>query len=226
VTTILITGTNRGIGYELATQALAKDWTVFGSARSEVSGPQADICQHPNFHELQFDVCDHDAVMSAAASVEHPIDIIINNAGVIGPDRQSSLDMDFDGFERTLSINTVAPLRIAQAFLSQLKQSTKPRLITISSAMGSMAGTSFDRIAYRASKAAVNKVMQGLAHDLRRDGITVVSMHPGWVQTDMGGPGADITARESASGILGVADRLELADSGSFFNYDGSAIAW
>ena len=72
----------------------------------------------------------------------------------------------------------------------------------------------------------VNKVMQGLAHDLRRDGITVVSMHPGWVQTDMGGPGADITARESASGILGVADRLELADSGSFFNYDGSAIAW
>ena len=107
MTTILITGTGRGIGLELARQALARGWTVYGSARSEVTDKAAHICDHPQFHDLRFDVTDHEAVRAAAADIVGPIDILINNAGIIGPERQGTLDMDFDGFARTLAVNTL-----------------------------------------------------------------------------------------------------------------------
>lgn len=224
--TILITGTNRGIGLEMARQALAKGWTVYGSARGEVTDPDAHICHHPNFHDQVFDVTDHDAVRAAAAGIDAPIDILINNAGVIGPKRQSTLDMDFDGFAETLAVNTLAPLAVAQAFLPQLKQSPNPRILTISSQMGRMSYAKSDQIAYRASKAAVNKVMQGLATDLKPMGVAVALVHPGWVRTDMGGAGADIDTSESASGILTLAEALTLEGTGQFYNWDGSIAEW
>jgi NAD(P)-dependent dehydrogenase (short-subunit alcohol dehydrogenase family) len=226
MTTILITGTNRGIGLELAKQALAKGWTVYGSARVVVTDPDAHICDHPKFHDLVFDVTDHATVRAAAASVGEPIDILINNAGSIGPERQSTLDMDFDGFAKTLAVNTLAPLAVVQAFLPHLKRSTNPRILTVSSRMGSLSHASSDRIAYRASKAAVNKVMQGLATDLKPMGIAVANLHPGWVRTDMGGAGADIDAGTSAGGILKIAEGLTLEGTGKFYNWDGSALAW
>ena len=83
-----------------------------------------------------------------------------------------------------------------------------------------------DHLAYRASKAAVNKVMQGLATDLKAFGVAVAAIHPGWVRTDMGGRGADIEAAESARGILDVADKLDLAGTGKFVRYDGAEMAW
>lgn len=226
MTTILITGTNRGIGLELARQALAKGWTVYGSARGEVTDPDAHICHHPKFHDLVFDVTDHAAVRAAAAGLAAPIDILINNAGIIGPERQSTLDMDFDGFAETLAVNSLAPLAVAQAFLPQLKQSPNPRILTISSQMGRMSYAKSDKIAYRASKAAVNKVMQGLATDLKPMGVAVALVHPGWVRTDMGGAGADIDATESAAGILALAEGLTLDGTGQFYNWDGSSAEW
>ncbi|WP_340161377.1 SDR family oxidoreductase [uncultured Hoeflea sp.] len=226
MTTILITGTNRGIGLEMARQALARGWTVYGSARGEVTEPDAHICKHPKFHDLHFDVTDHAAVRAAAAGISEPIDILINNAGIIGPERQATLDMDFDGFAKTLAVNTLAPLAVAQAFLPHLKRSRKPRILTVSSGMGRMSYAKSDRIAYRASKAAVNKVMQGLATDLEPMGIAVVMLHPGWVRTDMGGAGADIAPAESAAGILAVAEGLTLEGTGQFLNWDGSTVEW
>ena len=138
MTTLLITGTNRGIGLEMASQALARGWTVYGSARAPVTDPDAHICHHQNFHDLQFDVTDHAAVRAAAAAIDAPIDILINNAGIIGPERQSTLDTDFDGFARTLAVNTLAPLAVAQAFLPHLKRSSSPRILTVTSWMGSL----------------------------------------------------------------------------------------
>jgi len=226
MTTILITGTNRGIGLELARQALAKGWTVYGSARTVVTDPDAHICEHPKFHDLVFDVTDHDAVRAAAASIPEPIDILINNAGTIGPERQSVLDMDFDGFAQTFAVNTLAPLAVSQAFLPHLKRSSNPRILTVSSWMGSLSHAKSDRIAYRASKAAVNKVMQGLASDLEPMGVAVAQLHPGWVRTDMGGAGADIDATTSAGGILKIAEGLTLEDTGKFYNWDGSSLEW
>lgn len=226
MTTILITGTNRGIGLELAKQALGKGWTVYGSARGEVTDPDAHICHHPRFHDLVFDVTDHEAVQAAAASISAPIDILINNAGTIGPERQSTLDMDFDGFAQTFAVNTLAPLAVAQAFLPHLRKSAAPRILTISSSMGSLSYAKSDRIAYRASKSAVNKVMQGLATDLEPMGVAVALVHPGWVRTDMGGAEADLDVSTSASGILQIAEGLTLKRTGRFFNWDGSSAVW
>jgi NAD(P)-dependent dehydrogenase (short-subunit alcohol dehydrogenase family) len=226
MTNILITGTNRGIGLELAKQSLEKGWTVYGSARQAVTDPDAHICQHPQFHDLVFDVTDHEAVRAAAASISEPIDILINNAGIIGPDRQSTLDMDFDGFAKTLAVNTLAPLAVAQAFLPHLKRSSNPRILTVSSQMGRMSYAKSDRIAYRASKAAVNKVMQGLATDLEPQGIAVALVHPGWVRTDMGGSNADVAPTESAGAILALAETLRLEGTGQFYNWDGSPAEW
>lgn len=226
MTTYLITGVHRGIGFELAKQAIANGDTVVGSVRQQDQADELIKALGSDFTPLIFDVTDAAAVEKAAASFNGVIDVLINNAGIIGPQMQSPLAMDFDGFAQTLAINTLAPLAVSQAFLPHLKKSENPRIISISSKMGSMAHQTSDRIAYRASKAALNKVMQGLATVLRSEGVTVISMHPGWVRTDMGGGSADISAAESAAGILKVAIALDITKSGSFINYDGSRIEW
>jgi NAD(P)-dependent dehydrogenase (short-subunit alcohol dehydrogenase family) len=222
MTTILITGVHRGIGLALTKDALARGWRVIGSVRREADVPPLG----PQFQALVFDVTDAAAVSKAAASLTGPIDILINNAGVIGPDRQSALDMDFDGLRHTLEVNTLAPLRVTQAFLPHLKRSARPRVVTISSNMGSLSYAKSDHLAYRISKAAVNKAMQGLATDLKRQGVAVAVLHPGWVRTDMGGAGADISPEASAKGILDVGEGLTLEGSGRFLNYDGREMAW
>jgi NAD(P)-dependent dehydrogenase (short-subunit alcohol dehydrogenase family) len=226
MTAILITGAARGIGMALCADALRRGWAVIGSVRDAAAAKALEAEFGAQFQALVFDVTDAAAIARAAASLDRPIDVLINNAGIIGPDRQSALDMDFDGFAQTLAVNVLAPLRIAQAFLPHLRRSGRPRLMTISSGMGSMSYASSDHLAYRASKAAVNKVTQGLATDLRRFGIAVASLHPGWVRTDMGGRGADIEAGESARGILDIAEKLDLAGTGNFLRYDGSQMAW
>ena len=192
MTTIMITGAGRGIGYELARQSLEKGFEVIGSVRSQKA--QQELAEKlPKMTVLNFDVTDHSAIESAADTVHQAVDILINNAGVIGTLPQSTLDMDFDGFAKTLEINVLAPLKVVQAFLPRLRESKSARIINISSKMGRTEFSASDRIAYRASKAALNKVTQGLATDLHKDGISVIAMHPGWVQSDMGGPSADIT---------------------------------
>ncbi|KMW59230.1 Short-chain dehydrogenase/reductase SDR [Candidatus Rhodobacter oscarellae] len=205
----LITGANRGIGLALRRAAEAEGHEVLTTTRT---GEGADFA-------LELD--DPEAVVDALAGLEGPVDVLINNAGVIGPARQSTLDMDFRGFAKTLAINTLSPLAVAQAALPSLRQARGARILTVSSQMSYMGYAKSDRIAYRASKAAVNKLMQGLATDLDPDGIAVALVDPGWVRTDMGGAAADLSPEEVAAGILALAERLTLADTGKFFRYDG-----
>ncbi len=172
---ILVTGANRGIGAALV--AVAADRAGTRRLPRRVRGRGGDVT---------FDVTDRAALARAAAEVG-PLDALINNAGVIGPDRQSTLDMDFGGFRRTLEVNALGPLAVAQAFLPNLRAGRAPRILSISSQMAWMAYAKSDRIAYCASKAAFNKVMQGLATDLAGEGIAVALVDPGWVRTDMGG---------------------------------------
>jgi NAD(P)-dependent dehydrogenase (short-subunit alcohol dehydrogenase family) len=226
MTTILITGVSRGIGRALCEDALRRGLDVIGSVRDAATAKALRAEFGAQFQALVFDVTDANALAKAAAALDRPIDILINNSGVIGPDRQSALDMDFDGLRHTLEVNTLAPLRVTQAFLPHLKRSAKPRILTISSGMGSMSYASSDHLAYRISKAAVNKAMQGLATDLKRQGVAVAVLHPGWVRTDMGGRGADIEADVSAKGILDIAERLDIAATGKFLRYDGADMAW
>jgi NAD(P)-dependent dehydrogenase (short-subunit alcohol dehydrogenase family) len=226
MTTILITGAARGIGRALCEDALRRGWAVIGSVRDAAAAKALEAEFGPRFQALVFDVTDAPAIARAAASLDTPLDILINNAGIIGPDRQSALEMDFDGLRQTLEVNTLAPLRVSQAFLPHLKRSAKPRILTISSNMGSLSYAKSDHLAYRISKAAVNKAMQGLATDLKRQGVAVAVLHPGWVRTDMGGAGADISPAASAKGILDVAEGLTIEGSGRFLSYDGREMAW
>ncbi|MGB7431164.1 MAG: SDR family NAD(P)-dependent oxidoreductase, partial [Ahrensia sp.] len=175
---------------------------------------------------LEFDVADEGAVNRAGRTFQQKLDIIVNNAGIIGPERQATTDMDYDGFARTLAVNTLGPLIVTNAFLPNLRQSKAGKLVTISSQMGMMTSTSSDRIAYRASKSAVNKVMQGLATDLRAANIAVLTLHPGWVRSDMGGSSADISTQESAAGILQRINELSIETTGQFLNYAGETMAW
>ena len=176
---------------------------------------------------LAIDVTDDDAIAVSKARVgAAPIDLLINNAGVIGPDRQSALDMDYRGFADTLAVNTIAPLRVIAAFLPNLRQAAAAKVVTISSVMGSLAASGPDRLAYRASKAAVNMAMRGVAAELQPHGIAVLTMHPGWVRTDMGGPNAAVAPEDSAAGILRQIARLSLADTGRFVDYQGRKVDW
>ncbi len=225
----LITGANRGIGLGLASLVLKRGDHVIACMRApekaDALAAQKDI-HGDRLTLLHLDVTDKDSVAAAAKAVTQPIDVLVNNAGIYGPrEGQGALDMDFEAFAEVLSVNTLGPLRVSQAFLPQVT-SAKGKIITITSRMGSLAGDSSGAVAYRASKAAVNKVMLGFADAVRSRGVPVLLVHPGWVQTDMGGKGADITTAQSVAGIVELADRLDMSLSAQFRNYDGSPIAW
>ena len=210
---ILITGSNRGIGAALFSMAKAQGHDPIGTTRDGRGGTIALELEEPG------------AIADQLASVG-ALDVLINNAGVITPDHQSPLDMDFEGFAHCLSVNTLAPLAVAQALLPQLRMSAAPKILTVSSQMSSMEYRKADRIAYRASKAAVNKVMQGLATALEPEGIPVVLVAPGWVRTDMGGVEADEDPDAVAKGILAIAERLTIEDTGKFFRFTGEERAF
>lgn len=217
MTHLLVTGGGRGIGAALVAAGLARGWQVSATLRGGAVPDGA--------HALRLDVTDRAALADAAAGLG-PVDILINNAGISGPARQDPLDMDFDGFAQTLAVNTLAPLAVAQAFLPNLRAATHGRILSISSQMAWMGYRTADQIAYRASKSALNKVMQGLATRLEPENIPVVLVDPGWVRTDMGGAGADLDPDTVANGILDLAERLTIADTGGFFRHDGSQRAF
>jgi NAD(P)-dependent dehydrogenase (short-subunit alcohol dehydrogenase family) len=221
VTTYLITGCGRGVGLAMTNALLARGDRVIGSVR----GGQSPVA-HSNFRQLTFDVRDDAAVTAAADDVDEAIDVLINNAGIMGPRTDSALEMDFVGFAEVLAVNVLGPLRVTHAFLPHLRRGKASKVMAISSQLGSMSYPGSDRIAYRTSKAALNKMMQGLALDLTKEGIAVVVVHPGWVRTDMGGVSADLEVTDSATGIIGVLDALTIATTGRFLNWDGTERPW
>jgi NAD(P)-dependent dehydrogenase (short-subunit alcohol dehydrogenase family) len=218
---VVITGGNRGIGLHLAgLYAEAGDQVVLGIRRPE------DAPSLPGT-VLPLDVGESGSVASfATALAGRSVDILINNAGVLGPDRQSALEMDFEGFIQTLNVNTLGPLRVTQALLPNLRSAEQAKVVILTSRMGSLSYAKSNRVAYRASKAAANKVTQCLATDLAQEEIAVAAVHPGWVRTDMGGPSADIAPEESALGVKAVIAGLSAAATGRFWNFDGSSLAW
>ncbi|MEN8917320.1 MAG: SDR family NAD(P)-dependent oxidoreductase [Octadecabacter sp.] len=210
MTTYLITAVNRGIGAALAAEVTARGHTVIGTTRDGRDGTVPLILDDPT-------------TIAAKLADVSTVDVLINNAGIIGPDpdQQTPLDMDWDGFAHTLTVNTLAPLAVAQAVLPRLRESKAPKILTLSSQMAWMGYRKPTQIAYRASKSALNKVMQGLATSLEPIGIPVALVDPGWVRTDMGGIGADEDPNTVAAGILDVCAGLTLAKTGKFFRFSG-----
>lgn len=225
----LITGANRGIGLALVRAYAGRRDKVFAAARASSDRTELDALAEASrgwIEVVALDVSDPVDIARAKRRLEaEPIDVLINNAGVSGPDRQSALDMDFEGLAETLAINAIAPLRIANAFLPNVK-AAKGKIITLSSQMGQMQSASSDSLAYRVSKAAVNKLMRGLATELKPQGVPVLIVHPGWVKTEMGGDGAHLSPEESAAGMLKLIDKLDIASTGKFLAWNGKELAW
>jgi len=203
---------------------------LISGGRGELAGAMqkeflalGDCVHAPGRQEM--DVRDEASVDACFARLNR-LDVLVANAGAFGPQRQSTLEMDFEGALDLFSINALGPLRLAQALLPRLHGSLNPRIVLISSELGSMANVNPSTAIYSATKAALNKLSQCLASELKPQGICVVAMHPGWVRTDMGGPNAPLSVTESVEGMLATIDGLGIDDSGSFLNFRGEALAW
>ncbi len=235
MTRYLITGSNRGLGLEMVQHLSQREnVTIFATCRKP---DEADVLNaiaedHPNkIMVIQLDVTNPDSIEASIQAVkEHTdgLDVLINNAAINPPGKfQSFGALDADGFTFMLQVNTVAPLMIVQAYIDLLRAGMNARVVNISSQMGSMtwqAGGGY--YGYCTSKAGLNMVTRCLAGDLGREGMTCVMLHPGWVQTDMGGASADLTPDESITGVLKVIDGLTSQDNGMFYRWDGSVHPW
>jgi len=224
-----ISGANRGIGLELTRQLVARGDRVTAGVRSEEARDAlaARLApQHARIETKVFDTRDNDAILAAAKSIDAPIDVLVANAGAIGPSPRSVLKMDFAAALDLFNINTLGPLRLAQAFLPLLRRAKNPRVSLMSSALGSMATVDPSSAVYSATKAALDKFAQCLAVEVKPLGVTVVALHPGWVRTDMGGPNAPLSAPESVAGLIATIDGLGLENTGSFLDYRGETVAW
>jgi NAD(P)-dependent dehydrogenase (short-subunit alcohol dehydrogenase family) len=232
--TVLITGANRGIGFALAEIFLQQDYNVIATARDPAKASELTQLGAKHAGRLRIEPLDVEQPQSIAALGQKlastPIDILVNNAGIAAPKLRTTVGADVDSFAKTFETNTFGPLRMAQALLEPLRKACSAagiaKIATISSAMGSMSHAAPDYIAYRASKAAVNKIMQGLATELSPEKIAVYILHPGWVRTDMGGAGADIDVAMSARGLYQQIAARGMAETGSFTDYAGKVIAW
>lgn len=223
--TVLITGANRGIGLEMARQYAAAGYTVIGTARQPEAATDLAALSGVSVEQLQ--IGDPDSVSALAQRVgSQPIDILINNAGATGGAHQSLDDLDLNEWHETLNINTIGPLLLARAFKDNLASGSGGKLMTLTSQLAASTWPMGGMYIYSSTKAAVSKVHQALAIDWREEPITVALMHPGWVQTDMGGPHAEITPQESASGIIDVIANLKPEDSGKFYKWNGDIHPW
>ncbi len=226
--TVVITGTNRGIGLELTRLFLRAGNRVIATCRNPDSASVLNaLGKEGNLVIRQLDVSDGESISRLCSDLSDQIvDVLINNAGIFGGDRQSADEMDYDAWLKTLAVNTLAPFRLATALKDNLKQAERPRIVTLSSQMGSLSRKSTGSYAYRSSKAALNKVMQTLAIEMEADGIIVCPVHPGWVQTDMGGESAEITPQESAAGLFEFVNSLTMEQSGRFWTWQGKEHPW
>ncbi|MFP6806564.1 MAG: SDR family oxidoreductase [Pseudomonadales bacterium] len=226
--TILITGANRGIGLEMVRIYAAQGDTVIACCRDPEN---AEVLKGIG-GDVQIQELSVGEAASVAAMAENlkgsTIDIVINNAGTGGPayENQTVSKMDFEGWADCFNINTMAPVRVMQSLNANLRQASNPKVVTITSQMGALDLDMTVAYAYCTSKAALNKFMRMAAIQLAADNIDVCVIHPGWVRTDMGGPKADISAEESAGGIINVINGLNADNTGSFWKWDGEVHAW
>ena len=240
--TVMITGSNRGIGFEFAQQYAAKGWRVIATARRPESATDLNSLQnqYPSVSIEQLDVTNETHIRELAAKYsQQPIDVLINNAGVIGPDTTLEEAFSAEEFSATLAINSFAPLRISQAFLGSVSASRQKKIVVITSGLGSIQvapevphpGPFSGHYFYKISKAAVNMAMRILHAQLRESGIHVGIMAPGAVVTDMlASTSFDLdtalTKSESVEALIGLIDVLDAERSGRYFRYNGAEAPW
>jgi NAD(P)-dependent dehydrogenase (short-subunit alcohol dehydrogenase family) len=231
VTTVVITGANRGLGLALAQQHLAQGATVIGGCRNPSA---ATTLTEAGAEVLQLDTGSGESIAAFGAAVgDRPVDLLYNNAGIdaraVGADdgARGALDITEAQFRSVMDVNVLGPLLVVQSLAANL-QAAGGKIVNISSQVGSIqvAQRIGRDVSYNSSKAALNMLTIKQSQVLRPLGVTVIAIHPGWVRSDMGGSGADLDPAESAAGIVKLVDNLTLDQTGSFFQWDGTIHPW
>ena len=218
----VVTGANRGIGLELTRQLLDSGYNVHATYRSNKGGLEKIDSDNLSIHQM--DVRDQEQVSKVVQSVEK-IDLLINNAGIADGRWQSISEIDMEHALEVLNVNAVSPVFVTQQALPKLKEGSK--IVMMSSLMGSISDCQSGRsYAYRASKTALNMFSMAMKNELDANGISLLIMHPGWVETDMGGPNAPLSTEESVSGIMQRIEEQDMSMSGRYVEFDGSPIEW
>ena len=229
--TVLVTGANRGLGLEMVRQYAHDGWQVLACCREPEQAEE--LCRIADSSEgrvrvFRLDVTDAAQIQSLARELQvQPIDIFVNNAGIYGPRPLPFGRVPEADWVDVFRINTIAPLKLAEAFVEHVARSRQKIFATISSKMGSMKENreGGDYI-YRSSKAAVNAVVKSLSLDLRERNIKTVALHPGWVRTEMGGKDAPLSVEESVSEMRTVLASVTTRKTGKFLAFDGTVIPW
>ncbi len=237
--TVLVTGSNRGIGLRLARIYAERGWTVIATCRRPEAADDLKALrdEHPNLSIERLDVTDDKQIADLAAKLEgQPIDVLLNNAAILGaPDGQDFGSYDFDTFRQIMDVNVAGPLKVSQAFIDNVERSERKKIVAITSGQGSIAMSRGGSIVfYNMSKSALNMAMSSLAKDLKRRGVIVALISPGAVDTDMMAlalEGADarftlLTPEQSAKMVMDMIDRHDLDMSGKFMAHDGQEYPW
>ncbi len=230
MSTLLVTGSNRGLGLEFVKQYAAAGWDVIAACRNPedataLKALRATICR--------LEVSDAGSIAELKKALDsRAIDLLIHNAG-LGQGTQTIGSIDYDLWRRMFEVHVIAPVRLTEALLDNLKRGDRKQVVAITSALGSFGftqSTSFGFLGplypYRSTKAALNMAMLALSADVKQYGISVAALSPGWVRTDMGGKEAPLSPEESISHMRAVIERLGPGNSGAFLGHDGAPVPW
>jgi NAD(P)-dependent dehydrogenase (short-subunit alcohol dehydrogenase family) len=235
--TILVTGASRGLGLEFARQYAEEGWDVIACCRSPASATELGELagQYPSISIEELDVQDHARIDALARKYsDRPIDVLLNNAGLIGPlpyeehiERQHFGTTDYAVWDTVLRTNTYGPLKMTEAFLEHVARSDRKIIANISSEVSSIAGFPIPAVAYASSKSALNRAMTIVASQVKERGIIVALFCPGYVKTRMDFSSyATVEIPESIAGLRKLIDDLTIEDTGTFRRYDGKILAW
>jgi NAD(P)-dependent dehydrogenase (short-subunit alcohol dehydrogenase family) len=229
--TVLITGANRGLGLEFSRRFAGAGWQVLATCRTPERADtlQALAERHAGFSVRRLDVADFASMDVLTGQLAgQPLDVLLNNAGVYGDGENRAFGaLDYSAWERTMRVNTLAPVRLAECLLPNLQKGERRLIVSLTSLMGSIADNrGGGALLYRSSKAALNAAMKSLSIDLRFQRIGVLLLHPGWVRTDMGGKDAPLSAEQSVAGMVQVIENFPMEQSGAFLDYRGTSLPW
>ncbi len=221
----VITGANRGIGFEWVSQLLDNGWTVYAGYRKDLG--KLEQVSSPNLFVHQLDVQSNQSVLDFCESIEGNVDLLVNNAGVGDGRWQKLVDIDDKWSLDVLDINAIGPVRMVKALYEKMSHETLTKVAMISSLMGSIDDCKSGRsYAYRASKSALNMFTMAMKNEAIENNISFIILHPGWVKTDMGGSMAPVSLFESVNGMINVLETQTLENSGRFIQFDGELLPW
>jgi NAD(P)-dependent dehydrogenase (short-subunit alcohol dehydrogenase family) len=224
----LIIGGNRGIGLGVVKELLQRGWRVIATARKPAAATElsALTARYPGRLSVEeLDMGDGPGVDAFARQMTEPVDVLLFNAGIAGPQHRSAQSATVGEIGELMFVNAVAPIRLARALAGRVRGGAGIIAFT-SSAMGSVSQNTGGHELYRASKAALNSLTRGLWTELQGKNLTVLTLHPGWVRTDMGGSSAAVSIEDSARGLAEVLEREAGAHDHKFLDYRGKAIPW